>query len=88
MSHNKGFEAYPTHGIPFRLKYLSLWWVPGLSWGGEHLHLGQVWVRVWKDLRLSKALNCRLWVVAPIERVNARDTRHKPGGNAHAWPIK
>lgn len=79
-----GRGAYPKHGIPFRFTDPTTWWEPDCVWEGEDPAFGKLRVRIWRDLRFAKALDC-LMLVAQVERLEAPDTRRKPRILWLAW---
>ncbi len=69
--------APPKHGVKFNFKDPSPWWEPDQIVEYTDPVFGSLIVRIWKGLRFSKALACRM-IVAQVERLQAPGTRRKP----------
>jgi hypothetical protein len=80
----RGRGKYPTHGIKFNFKDPATWWQPDQVVEYIDPEFGPLSVRIWKGLRFSKALGCRM-VVAQVERLQAPGTRRKPRILWFAW---
>lgn len=80
----KGRGMHPIHGIPFHFQKPETWWQPDEMYAYTDPEFGPVTVRVWRDLRFRKALDCRM-IVAQVERIQAPGTRRKPRILWFAW---
>ncbi len=67
----------PKHGIKFKFQDPSTWWVADQILEYTDPVFGSLRVQVWKGLRFSKALDCRM-IVAQVERLQEPGTRRKP----------
>ncbi len=82
--HHPGRGAPPKHGIPFKFSDPTTWWEPEQVLRDQHPKFGERKIQVWKGLRFSKALDCRM-TVARVEHLQAPGTRRKPRVTWFAW---
>ncbi len=80
----KGHGPRPIHGIKFKFKDPSTWWEPDEVCEDIDSEFGPVRIQIWRGLRFTKALDCRMQV-ARIERQQAPGTRRKPKILWLAW---
>jgi hypothetical protein len=80
----KGRGQYPKHGVKFNFKDPATWWQPDQVIAYTDAEFGPLMVRIWRGLRFSKALDCRM-IVAQVERLRAAGTRRKPRILWFAW---
>jgi len=81
-THSKGPQPKP--GIKFKFQDPTTWWQPDQVFEYTDPVFGPLRVRMWRGLRFSKALDCRM-IVAQIERLQASGTRRKPRLLWFAW---
>jgi hypothetical protein len=67
----------PKHGVKFKFKDPTTWWEADQVQEYTDPVFGPLTVRIWKGLRFSKALECRMTVVQ-VERKQASDSRRQP----------
>jgi hypothetical protein len=76
--------AAPKHGIKFKFKDPNTWWEPDQVLEENDPKFGRLKIRIWKGLRFSKALDCRM-VVAQVEHLEGAGSRRKPKIIWFAW---
>ena len=76
--------AIPKHGIKFHFKAPDTWWEPNQVFAEHDPKFGELKIRIWKGLRFSKALDCRM-VVAQVEHLETSGTRRRPKIIWFAW---